>query len=231
MLGRKPPKKEAKIVLLGGKSVGKTSIIQQVSTGVINESIPAQTVTQTSFTVGPHTVVLKLYDIPGEDLMGVKAKSYCRTAQGVVFIYDMSSESSYKQLSQVFGMIKSTCPNVPCVLVGNKADGKRKVKKADAQQMAKLQGMEFAEISAHNPKQTMAVFSALVNRIFPDLPEQEEIKAEIGGINDPQYDDTVQLNESSSSAAQQQPDSAMMATTAAVVGYATRLLGCCTGRR
>eukprot|EP01012_Entosiphon_sulcatum_P030110 TRINITY_DN3695_c0_g2_i1.p1 TRINITY_DN3695_c0_g2~~TRINITY_DN3695_c0_g2_i1.p1 ORF type:complete len:229 (+),score=47.39 TRINITY_DN3695_c0_g2_i1:66-689(+) len=167
-----PPKgkgpEEVKVVLLGAPGVGKSTIASEL-TGDTSGQTPKQIVLK----IGSVDVAVKVYDIPGNDLLGVKSKSYCRTANAVLFVYDTGNEASLRTLSQLFGMVRSVCPRAKLMLVGNKIDLPRKVRKAEGQQLSELHGMGFAEIAASASGQVRQLFEETLADLYSDATTQE----------------------------------------------------------
>eukprot|EP00906_Rhabdomonas_costata_P029973 RCo042332 len=168
---------ETKIVLIGAEGVGKTSLVHQLIFGDI--TAPLGTMTG-SFRLGATPVTVKFIEIPGSELAKgniLRARVHCRTAAAVVFVYDVSREATFQVLLQLFGTIRSVNSSARLALVGNKTDLKKaKVKRAQADEAAKLHGVSFTfELSATDRLAVTTLFRKLLLEVFPSADRTGEL--------------------------------------------------------
>ena len=67
-------------------------------------------------------VPLELWDTTGQEDFKNERGAFLRGADGIVIIYDIDNDDSYKNLRVWLELCKTTCPNESVVIFGNKAD-------------------------------------------------------------------------------------------------------------
>ena len=121
-----PLSKSFKILLLGDAAVGKSSLLQQLTSHVVSETHVA--------TVGAvHRVlhfqtadmVLRFdcWDVAGADCLAGERSAHYAGAQGVILMFDVQNPASYRSVPEWHKKgIQAVCPEAPVVLVGNKVE-------------------------------------------------------------------------------------------------------------
>uniref|UniRef100_A0A1A8FPG2 small monomeric GTPase n=1 Tax=Nothobranchius korthausae TaxID=1143690 RepID=A0A1A8FPG2_9TELE len=90
-------------------------------------------------------------DTAGQERYQTITKQYYRRAQGIVLVYDITSNVSFQHIVKWASDVDEFAPDdVQTVLVGNKADNefRRQVTKDQGYKLAEHYGMEFFETSA-----------------------------------------------------------------------------------
>lgn len=159
-----------KVCIFGDGGVGKTTLVNRYLTGVFRDS---------SMTIGVDfhikkleiegkKVTLQIWDFAGEDRFRFILPSYVRGASGGIFMYDITSYASLKNLSDwltIFnGEFKGDEQQIPTIMVGGKADlqYKRSVSSEDATKLAKEKNLYgFIECSAKTGKNVEESFVAI----------------------------------------------------------------------
>lgn len=116
-----------KILILGDSSVGKSCILQRFSDNVFHVShLPTIGVDFKIKTVHLHDKIVKLqiWDTAGQERFNTITESYYRTADGVLFVYDICNGKSFDNVAKWFrNFEENTYENEVCkFLVGNKCD-------------------------------------------------------------------------------------------------------------
>ena len=144
-----------KIIFLGDISVGKTNLMLRFvdndfsinSKATIGVDVSAKPVK-----LGPYAFRLQLWDTSGQERYKSFAATYFKDANGVIFVYDVTNRSSFKNIESWFDLGKKGCDPllVAMMLVGNKKDcvGKREVSEAEGEDFARRMGIPFFETSA-----------------------------------------------------------------------------------
>ena len=165
-----------KILLVGDSGVGKSSLLSRFID-------PETDLEDISTTIGVdfklkyvklkhtnETVKLTVWDTAGQERFRTLTSSYYRGAQGIVFVYDISSKESFESVENVWHKevdMYSTIPDAIKIVVGNKVDkeNERKVKKEDAIAFARRNGCLFLECSAKTRVSVKEIFEELLQAI------------------------------------------------------------------
>mmetsp|Transcript_16807 Transcript_16807/g.18708 ORF Transcript_16807/g.18708 Transcript_16807/m.18708 type:complete len:120 (-) Transcript_16807:64-423(-) len=103
-------------------------------------------------------------------------KTYYRGAQGYILVYDITNETSFKQVKYWLNEIKKNGnESVPKIIVGNKADldSQRLVSLEDGQNFAKEMGIPFMETSAKDDYNVESVFMSTAANFVKHMEAQE----------------------------------------------------------
>ena len=169
-----------RVVLLGNKNVGKTSLIKRYVTGeYTDEYIPTvsdmyeKTVTRDN-DIAFYT--LRMYDTAGGMKYEFPAMYRMTVSQGDIFIliYSVDNRESFLELSKLWKDIKELKgkenEDLPAVVVGNKMDirnSKRQVSEEEGQKFADEIDCAFIEVSA--------VADINIDNIFQNLLSELEM--------------------------------------------------------
>jgi small GTP-binding protein len=162
---------EAKVVLLGSTSVGKTCLLARA---VADFYDPGQ-----EPTVGPsfsaktiqldHCVVkLWIWDTAGQERFRTLGSLYYHGAQAIVIVFSLVDRDTFTDTEQWATEVKNHFEAVPLLyLVGNKADllEKRKVAREEAMVVADKLGAIYVESSAKTGQNVNQLFESVADRI------------------------------------------------------------------
>lgn len=164
-----------KIILIGDGGSGKTSFVTRFKDGNFRREYIA--------TIGAvtHPVVLTtthgninviIWDTAGQEMnAGLLEAYYIDTDVAVVF-FDLTSRATLRHVNLWSRKVKSTCPNVPIIVVGNKIDVKdRKALHVEIRQKIP-RGCDYVEISA----KTNFNFDILLSKIVDLLTGHHNIR-------------------------------------------------------
>jgi len=116
-----------KILLLGNQEVGKTSFIIRFTEDKFNES-PLSTIgvdiKSKEIKRKDKNILLKIFDTAGEERFRSISKNYFASADGVLLLYDISKEESFKSIKEWIDSIKENVnlSEIGLIIVGNKCD-------------------------------------------------------------------------------------------------------------
>ena len=90
-----------KLVVIGGESVGKTSLLSRVQRKQFNQQVQtSQTVTSFEQTIKlqalDQNVNMEIYDVPGAERFVVLNRMYLRDTNAALIVYDVDSTESLK---------------------------------------------------------------------------------------------------------------------------------------
>lgn len=168
-----------KILLIGDSSVGKTSVLLRYVDGFFNPEF--QTTIGVDFKISTlelegKVVKLQLWDTAGQDRFRNIVASYYRGAQGIIVMYDITNEESFKNLERWVKEIETYLPgSVPKLLVGNKSDlsSERTVPKENAEELAEKLGMSYTETSAKTSEGIKEAFYQIARDIYSSAPSKQ----------------------------------------------------------
>ncbi|XP_036360471.1 ras and EF-hand domain-containing protein isoform X2 [Octopus sinensis] len=122
----KTPERVFKIVFVGDSGVGKSSFIHRFCHDDFQPTFAATIGVDfriKSIEVGGHLFALQLWDTAGQERFRSITKQYFRKADGVLIMYDVTSEHSLINVRNWLTSVNETVdPNTVIVIVGNKTD-------------------------------------------------------------------------------------------------------------
>lgn len=154
MAGRKHGETRLKLLLIGDSSVGKSSLLLRFAEDSFSHTfistIGVDFKTRT-IDIDGEQVKLSIWDTAGQERFRTITAAYYRGANGIVLVYDITSESSFNSIrGWIRNIEEHASENVCKILVGNKADmeDRRVVTKEQGQQLASEFKIQFFETSA-----------------------------------------------------------------------------------
>ena len=116
---------QKKICLLGGFSVGKTSLVHQFIEGNFDDkylSTIGVKISRKPLQRPDHTLNLILWDLAGGDNFQKQSSGYLRGAAGAIIVCDLTRTDTLRYLSDYVGQMRAVNPNAVIVFAGNKVD-------------------------------------------------------------------------------------------------------------
>ncbi len=157
-----------KLVLFGDGAVGKTALAQRYLTGLFKDN--------TRITIGVEfhvkdiqitgtKIKLQIWDFGGEERFRFLLPSYCKGANGGIFLFDVTNPETLYHLDAWLEVLRgATGPNIPILMVGTKADlaETRIVDAAEAKSVAKKHNLTgYAEVSAKTGTNVESAFETI----------------------------------------------------------------------
>ncbi|CAK8681415.1 unnamed protein product [Clavelina lepadiformis] len=122
-------------------------------------------------------VRIQIWDTAGQERYRTITKQYYRKGQGVLLVYDITSESSFLNIRKwVSDVSEFGDEHVQTMLVGNKSDREdsREVSTEQGQKLAHDFGIPFFETSAYTDANVTEVFTDIAARVLK--AHEEEIR-------------------------------------------------------
>lgn len=157
-----------KLVLLGDKNIGKTSIIEKYIYGNLNSIYSTEYIeTYTkNIKIGYKKVKLIIFDIGSQDLIN----GYLPSVDGVVYCFDTTDLKTLKNLYNWISKIKKIKKSPVTCLVGTKNDTSLFFEKENIFEMEKFKNqnnIDYAFISSAKSNQNIdLIFEILVSNIL-----------------------------------------------------------------
>lgn len=149
-------KKIYKIIVLGDSGVGKTCFIMQYTDQIFTENhISTIGVDYKTKTLQHDNKIIafQIWDTAGQDRFRSLTKNYITNSDGILLMYDITNEISFKNMKNWLSQIKdkkSAYKDIQVVVVANKCDliEKSEVETWKAEELCKKHGFKFCEASA-----------------------------------------------------------------------------------
>ena len=177
--------KICQILLLGDMAVGKTCLINRYTNGVFKEEY-ISTVGFDYYTkqeeINNKTVQVKLWDPAGQERFKTLTPSFLRNAEGVIIVFDVTSQDSFDNVKGWINSIKSNLGEkiIPIIIVGNKIDmeNMREISKEDGKKIASENDFKYFETSAKTGIGVDEAIKEIVNQILDIQDKNEDEKVD-----------------------------------------------------
>lgn len=142
------------LLIIGESTVGKTSLLFRYAEDKYSSQYLA-TVGIDFFTkdeiINGKTIRVKIWDTAGQERYKSLTTSFYRNAHGIILVYDVSNPESFEKLKywiQSISMYLGEKSSVKMILIGNKIDTNREVRREDGENFAKQHNIPYFETSA-----------------------------------------------------------------------------------
>lgn len=170
-----------KVLIIGDSTVGKTSLtIRYVSGSFIDDlrlTIGVDFYNKT-LTMNEETVKFQLWDFAGEQRFRFLLPQYCKGANGVFFLYDITKPPTLEHLPEWISIVRQSCGSkIPILLIGSKADldEYRKVPKEKALQTLKKYNLtDYIELSSKTGKNVQKSFKKMAKILIKRSEAQQQ---------------------------------------------------------
>lgn len=165
-----------KVILVGNKKVGKTSISNRFVENTFSENYETSTEVKykrknVAINATQDIAQLHIWDTLGQERFKALAPIFFRRSIAALLVYDVCDRDSFLALESWHQQIKDNAEeNIVVILVGNKVDKPDKVISSDmGAEYAREKGFGFMEVSAKEDINIKSAFSTLVSNIFQVL--------------------------------------------------------------
>lgn len=175
----------SRVVVVGDSSVGKTSILNQLTEHTFNpyeQSTVGSNYQIFVEEVNDTKVEMQIWDTAGQEKFRSLGPIYFRNAVAAIAVYDQTSKVSYEHLERwIHDVTEIAGPSTIIVIAANKTDMNDmfEVPFAEAEQWAKSKGYIIGQTSAKHGVGIRQLFSRLAEEIVltqVDMPSYEEAK-------------------------------------------------------
>jgi len=171
---------EIKVILVGEMGTGKTSLINTAIGLQFQEKLASTTtnsIMNKIMKINGKTYSINLWDTIGQEKYRSLTKIFMKGAKIVIFVYDITSLNTFKELNYWFDSTKDIINEQTVMgIVGNKSDLflKEEVKETDARKLAKEKGFEFALTSAKNSTMFCEFLEKLIKKYLGEEIDDED---------------------------------------------------------
>ncbi|XP_009890044.1 PREDICTED: ras-related protein Rab-44 [Charadrius vociferus] len=171
------------VLFVGNSHVGKTSFLYRLHANTFNPHLTTTVGLDyqvTTLVVDNKCFALRLWDSAGTERYHSIAKQFFRKADGVVLMYDITSEHSFSDVWYWLSCIQEGAKDrVAILLLGNKTDcaAERQVPTKEGERLAKEHQLMFYECSAasgHNVSESMVGLIRLLKVHEDELKTEAE---------------------------------------------------------
>ncbi|MHA1294374.1 MAG: GTP-binding protein [Candidatus Helarchaeota archaeon] len=169
-----------KIIEIGDSTVGKTAIKVRFTDNYFKKDLKSTLgvdfgVKEVQFhyvredpTLGLDRITAKMnvWDTGGQEIYGSLRKMYYKEAAGCLVVYDVTNPESFENIPRWINELYDNVGTIPALLVGNKIDLERKVRRAKAEKFAKEKGYLYVETSAKTGENVSLAFKELAIMIY-----------------------------------------------------------------
>ena len=174
------PELKFKILIIGDSAVGKTSLLLKYVDNFFPETHMATIGVEyktKNIETSKYKVILHLWDTAGQERFKSITKSFFNNANGIVFVYDITSKESF---DGVKNWIKDAEPygKFESILCGNKIDleKKREVKIDSLKEYSLKKKIDVFETSAKTGVKVNEAFEKLVDLIIKSKSHDELVR-------------------------------------------------------
>ncbi|CEG57290.1 GTP-binding protein [Legionella fallonii] len=171
MRQKQEPDISFKILILGDRAVGKTTLLQKF----VNELDPdcyyaTCGVDQklNSLRIFNKQINLKIWDATGDPTLWNLVKRYLPDTNSALICFDVTNPFSLNNVRAYVEKLREVQPNVPIMLIGCKSDltHRRMVSVVQAQQMAQQLGIAYLETSGLKKNNVDETFIQITQRMY-----------------------------------------------------------------
>jgi small GTP-binding protein len=160
-----------KLVVLGDEMVGKTSIIfRYTERRFLGDYKPTIGIDFSAkiVEIGKYNVDLIIWDLGGQEKYRILRKHYLEGARGCIIVYDVTRKKTFENIDNWYNDVKHNCGNIPCILVGNKADmeNARQITNEQGVKKAQQLGVKFTESSAKDGMKIDDIFKDITKMMI-----------------------------------------------------------------
>ncbi|CAF1193073.1 unnamed protein product [Rotaria sordida] len=161
-----------KVMLLGDSGVGKTCLLVRFKDGTFLAGSFIATVgidfRNKIVALGDKKIKLQIFDTAGQERFRSVTHSYYRDANALLLLYDVTSYSSFENISAWLGEIKEFAQDdIIIMLIGNKIDKSQRVVSREAgERLARDYEVSFLETSAKTGQNVELAFMATAQALL-----------------------------------------------------------------
>eukprot|EP01111_Echinosteliopsis_oligospora_P010903 TRINITY_DN3479_c0_g1_i2.p1 TRINITY_DN3479_c0_g1~~TRINITY_DN3479_c0_g1_i2.p1 ORF type:complete len:196 (-),score=9.08 TRINITY_DN3479_c0_g1_i2:227-814(-) len=168
-----------KFMVMGDTCVGKTSFLEQFSSGTFKEKFESTIgfeFCRKEMVIGKALVVVYIYDVTGNEKFYPSHFGYISSVHGVILMYDVSSYESFAHVSHWRDEVLRKNESAVLMIVGNKADKteQKQVDSVEALDFAENNEMEYCETSAKTGANVEETVVRMVGLCIKNNPEMKK---------------------------------------------------------
>ena len=159
-----------KIIVVGDGGVGKSTMIQRLTT---EQFIPMKITIGTDLIShdvplsDTETAKLQIWDFGGEKRFRFLLPKFCLGARGAMLAFDLNRFSTFLKLDQWLELIRENTERIPIVLIGMKADLQRAIEQKEVVNFAKTHNLKaYFETSSKDDVNVTPAFEYIAKEML-----------------------------------------------------------------
>jgi len=168
---------EVHLITLGDGQVGKTSIIfryiDNIFSGNYLSTIGIDVKIKKVTLSNGEEIKIKISDTAGQERFKAIASNYTKKADGIIFVYDITSSKSFMEVENWLSEITKEGNDKPLILLGNKCDleENRQISTEEGIDLSKKygEGIKFYETSCKTGDNIEKAINDLVNQVYAKI--------------------------------------------------------------
>ena len=168
---------EVHLITLGDGQVGKTSIIfryiDNIFSGNYLSTIGIDVKIKKVTLSNGEEIKIKISDTAGQERFKAIASNYTKKADGIIFVYDITSSKSFMEVENWLSEITKEGNDKPLILLGNKCDleENRQISTEEGIDLSKKygEGIKFYETSCKTGDNIEKAMNDLVNQVYAKI--------------------------------------------------------------
>ena len=168
---------EIHLITLGDGQVGKTSIIfryiDNIFSGNYLSTIGIDVKIKKVTLSNGEEIKIKISDTAGQERFKAIASNYTKKADGIIFVYDITSSKSFMEVENWLSEITKEGNDKPLILLGNKCDleENRQISTEEGIDLSKKygEGIKFYETSCKTGDNIEKAINDLVNQVYAKI--------------------------------------------------------------
>ncbi|MDR3503452.1 MAG: GTP-binding protein [Legionella sp.] len=171
MQQKQEPNSFFKLLLLGDRAVGKTTLLQkfveELDPDCYYATCGVDQKVRSLFLFNKH-LDLKIWDAGGDPSLWHLVKRYLPDTNGALVCFDVTNPFSLMRVNNYVEQLREAQPNLPIMLIACKSDltQKRRVSEEQAQQQAQKLGIAYLETSGLKKNNINAAFIQITQRMY-----------------------------------------------------------------
>ena len=172
---------KCQLLIIGDSQVGKTSILRRFAQEKFNADYLATIGVDfyvKDVIINERKIHVKMWDTAGQERYRTITQGFFRNGQGLIIVYDISSQESFDNLKYWIESIHNNAidsKNIPGIILGNKIDlAERVVDKKKAEDYAKSSNYEYFEVSAKTGEGIDNSMKYLIQKVIEVLDKKEK---------------------------------------------------------
>ncbi len=164
-----------KVILMGDYAVGKTCIIRRYVSDSFSEDYKASIgvdITSQQLRFELHEVQLQIWDMSGQTDFRQVRTQFMSGTDCAILVFDLTRPNSLDNISSWINEIYASTPNIPLVLVGNKADlvNERQVDPDAVKRIIdEFRMLFYIETSAKSGSNVNQLFNDIAQKLLVDI--------------------------------------------------------------